>query len=107
MHAAMVMVVALAGLGGDNNCSNLGDGGTAYLVVDSPYMNPYPTFTTPSSYSGYYPRPGSDQFSDDAGQPGVLHSTLWSYFLGHDRGIATAAEIEASVYGDVDGHGPH
>ncbi len=107
MHAGMVMLVALAGLGGDNGCGDASEGGSVYSAVVSPYTNPYPSFATPSSYSGYYARPASYESPDYANHQAAISSTFWSYLLGHDRDVATVAEIEASVYGDGGGHWSH
>jgi hypothetical protein len=100
MHAAMLMIVVLAGLGSDNRCVIPNDGLSVYSAELSPYNNPYPSLNTPSSYSGYYSRPGQYESPDYMSHAGVIHSTLWSFLLGRDRDVATAAEIEASVYGN-------
>jgi hypothetical protein len=101
MQAALVITVALAGLGCQNKPSDLSDVPPVYDAIESVESVPYPRYATPSSYSGYYPRTCENDVSDvypthwDA-----LHATLVSFVLGRDPGVTTAAEIEASVFGD-------
>jgi hypothetical protein len=113
MQAAFVVAIALTGLGVQNKSNDLSDVPPVYSssdepvhsAIDSAITNPYPRYTTPSSYSGYYQRSYGDDVSDvypthwDA-----LHATLYSFVWGHDPDVPTVAEIEASVYGDYSAH---
>jgi hypothetical protein len=105
MPGAVVMAIALTSLGCHNKSGDVSYLPPASSSIGSGYTNPYPRYTTPSSYSGFYTRSFSDDVSDvypthwDA-----VRATLCSFVLGRDPGVATAREIEASVYGDDSGH---
>jgi hypothetical protein len=116
MQAAFVLAFALTGLGCQNKSNELSDGPPVFSAaepsapnpdsgaVGTTVPNPYPRYTTPSSYSGYYRRNVNDDVSDvypthwDA-----VRSTLCSFVIGRDPEVTTTAEIEASVYGDYPG----
>jgi len=107
MQGAIVMAIALTGLGCQNKSCDLSNPQPAYgsFGATSTYAKPYPSYATPSSYSGYYSR----SYTDNAWDPYPTHwdslrSTLYSLMLGRDPDVATAREIEASVYGDSTGH---
>jgi hypothetical protein len=105
MQGAIVMAIALAGLGCQNKSCDDGGAPLSYMSIDGAATNPYPTFTPPSAPSGLYKRIYNDDISDvypthwDA-----IRSTIWSFVLGHDPGMVSAREIEVAVYGDDSGH---
>lgn len=105
MQTAFVMAIALTGLGCQNKTQDLSDYPPTYSAIGTTEPSPYPRYTTPSSYSGYYQRTYSNDVSDvyptrwDA-----MRSTLCSFVIGRDPEVTTVAEIEASVYGDYPGH---
>ena len=105
MQGAIVTAIALIGLGCQNKSDDVSGLQPVYSATATTYANPYPTYTVPSSYSGYYQRSYSDDVSDvypthwDA-----VSATLCSFVLGRDPGVVTVREIEASVYGDGGGH---
>lgn len=109
MQAAFVMAIALTGLGCQNKSTDLGDippvftreTQPVYSSVETLGTHPYPSYASPSSYSGYYPRSYVDDISDVyPSHSDVLRATLCSFVLGRDPGVTTVREIEASVYGD-------
>jgi hypothetical protein len=107
MQGATVLAIALTGLGCQNKSCDLSNPPPPYRSFGDSYTytNPYPHYTTPSYYSGY----DSRSYADNAWDPYPTHwdslrSTLWSLVLGRDPDVATAREIEASVYGDSAGH---
>jgi hypothetical protein len=104
MSGSIVMAIALAGLGGHNQPEGLAEPLLSETEIASPYTNPYPQYTVPSSYSGYYSRVGSYELPEYTSHWGTVRSTLWSLILGRDPDVPTVAEIEASVYGDSMSH---
>jgi hypothetical protein len=105
MQGAVVMAIALTSLGCHNKSDDVIEVPPLSSAIGSEYTNPYPRYTTPSSYSGFYKRSYSDDVSDvypthwDA-----WRATLCSFVLGHDPGMPDVREIEASVYGDYSSH---
>jgi hypothetical protein len=133
MQAAFVIGIALAGLGCQNKTNDLSDvppvfsstgstetkpdstetkPGTIEAKQDTAETkpggnmpDPYPRYTIPSSYSGTYQRSHNEDVSDVYPTHwDVMRSTLCSFVLGRDPELNTAAEIEASVYGDYPGN---
>jgi len=105
MQSAIVMAIAITGLGCQNKSLDLLDIPPVFSSADSHYTNPYPSYATPSSYSGYYSRTyGGPTFDPYPTHWDSLRSTLWSFVLGKDPEVNTPWEIEASVYGDSAGH---
>ena len=99
MQGAIVMLMALSGLGCDNPSSHLDDLPTSGSPIVSRDVNPVPTPTTPLPYSrSYVPVSGDTEIADTT-HSSVLRSTLYSFVLGHDPDVMTAREIEASAYG--------
>jgi hypothetical protein len=101
MQAAIVVAIALTGLGCQNKEDESNDIPPVFSSINDTEATPYPQYTSASSYSGFYPRNFSDDVSDvypthwDA-----MRATFCSFFLGRDPDVITTAEIEASVYGD-------
>ncbi len=98
MHSAMVIAVLLASLGSDNKRDETLDLPPVYGAEAGPSTNPYPVFSEPSSFSGYYTPPA--RFAPDpTSRWDMLRSTFCSYFLGRDPDVATPSQIETAVYG--------
>jgi hypothetical protein len=107
MHGCIVMVIALAGLGGHNPPENLSQTLPAASPLPAPDTSPLPQYAAPTSYSEYYAkasaypsRAGGYESPEYTTHWGAIRSTLWSLILGRDPDVPTPAEIEASVYGD-------
>jgi hypothetical protein len=104
MQGAMLMLMALSGLGCQNKIGDSGELPAAVRPIASPAANPAPGAITPPPYP-QYSVPGSDDTETaDTTYWGVLRSTLCSFVLGHDPDVMTAREIEASAYGYGDGN---
>jgi len=100
MHGAVVMVIALSGLGCNNKSCDLGDAPPACSATGCACTNPYAGSAAPSSHSGY--DSGSYSSCDSSahtGGAGLLRSTIYSFVFGHDPDVLTVREIEESVYG--------
>ncbi len=105
MQAALVMAFALTGLGCQNKEEVVAEPLPVYTTTTSAEPNPYPRYTTPSSYSGYYQRNENTDISDVyPNHWEVLRATICSFVIGRDPDVITVNEIEASVYGDSGGH---
>jgi hypothetical protein len=107
MHGAILMLVALTGIG----CQN--------KPVDStdlpPVLTPAPASTSleapaaaattsPPPYPRYFGPTYPDVEEMYSTHLGSLRATFYSFVFGHDPGIPSAAEIEASVFGDGPEH---
>lgn len=64
MHAAILLGIALTGLGCQNKSSDLSEVPPVYTSIGTPGTNPYPSYAAPSSYSGYYQRSYGEDVSD-------------------------------------------
>lgn len=106
MHASVVLLMALSGLGCQNEIPEAIDSPpAAYDTAASTFGSVNSGHTGPSGYSAYSSAFSSDfDASDKLGFGGALRDTIWSFFLGHSPGVASAREIEASVYGDQGGY---
>jgi hypothetical protein len=99
MNGAIVMMMALSGLGCQNRSDEIGAAPTAPTAVVTPSVDPLPGSTAPPPYPRYYPE---NDFNVESGYRTVgdmMRATVCSFFLGRDPDVATASEIEASVYG--------
>ena len=99
MQGAIVMLIALTGLGCDNPSSRSNDLPTSVSPIVSPDVNPVPMPTSPLPYSRSYVSVSGDTEIADTTHSSILRSTLYSFVLGHDPDVMTAREIEASAYG--------
>jgi len=103
MQGAILMAIALSGLGCANKSCDVSDAPTACSSTGGAYTKTYSGYG--SSYSGYYSRSYRGyllpaQTSDVGG----LRATIYSLVVGKDPDVATAREIEESVYGRGTGH---
>ena len=99
MQGAMVMLVALSGLGCENRSNDVGNAPTAPSTVVTPSVDAIPASTTPPPYPRYFPE---NDFNVESGYPthwDAIRATLWSFVLGRDPDVSTPQEIEASVFG--------
>jgi hypothetical protein len=103
MQGAVVILMALSGLGCQNKSADAGDLPTSVSPIVSPLANPLPisanplpSSTIPPPYPSYYFEPDA---VPDTTPRGVLRNTLSSFCLGRDRDVRTPREIEASVFG--------
>jgi hypothetical protein len=109
MQAAIVMLMALSGLGCQNKPADLTDL-PPVLAPASSAESPAPeaptteTTTTPPPYPRYFPETYPDIEDLYSTHLGIMTATLYSFVFGHDPGIASAQEIEASVLGPEGDH---
>ncbi len=98
MHASVVMVMALSGLGCQNkDCAPSPTPQTYY--GSSPYAtNAYPGTVTPSGYPAYGTGDYRIGHPEDYTFHGAVRSTLWSFVIGRDPDVASVREIEATFY---------
>jgi hypothetical protein len=100
MSPALVMLVALTGLGCQNTAGNSSDLPT---VLNPPAISPPPevfsSSTSPPPYPRYVPETYPDLEAMYSDHLSSLRATLYSFVFGHDPGIPSAREIEASVFG--------
>jgi hypothetical protein len=98
MHGAMMMLVALGGLGCQNT---VGDRATppppSLPAIAGPEATPFPTAATPPPYPGYFPVGDPDIVDTD--EVGLIRRTFYSFFWGRDPDVKSAREVEASVFG--------
>jgi hypothetical protein len=99
MQGAMVMLMALSGLGCQNKIDDSGGLPTAISPIVSPATTPALGAVTPPPYPQYVVSGFDDTQAGDTNHWGVLRSTLYSFVIGHDPDVMTAREIEASAYG--------
>jgi hypothetical protein len=104
MQSAIVIVIALSGIGCHNKCSDVSNSAPACNTIGGIDANSYPSFHAPSSYCGWHSMSESGYDSSHAGHQGAWRSTIWSFVLGRDPDVATAREIEESVFGRSPGH---
>jgi len=100
MQGAVVMVIALSGLGCNNKSCDVSDATPACRSTGCSCANPYPGYATPSSHSGYDSTSyrGYDSPAHTS-RVGLLRATIYSVVFGHDPDVPTAREIDESVYG--------
>ncbi len=102
MHASVVLMVALAGLGCQNKSSDASVAPAGYYATSQSAPHVHVHVHAGSAGSTGYPagaasHPGHDH---DSGYDlhSSIRSTLWSFVLGHDPdGVRTVAEIEAGL----------
>ena len=116
MQAAILMLVALTGLGCQNKPIDSTDPPAVLTPAPaspsqeapaaettaspSPEAPPAETTATPPPYPRYFPETYPDPEAVYGDPLGILHATLYSFVFGHDPGIPSAHEIEASVLGN-------
>ena len=105
MSYTFVMLVALNGLG----CQNKpGDSGDLPVVLNPAPASPSPAAlsggTSPPPYPRYYPEIFPDFDAMYGTRCSRMRATLYSFVFGHDPGIPSAEEIEASVSGYRNGY---
>ena len=104
MSPAIVMLVALSGLG----CQNKTDSRELPVVLSPAAASPSPEVhsasTSPPPYPRYYPESYPDPEDLYNSRLGCLRATLYSFVFGKDPGIPSASEIEASVFGYGNGN---
>jgi len=99
MQGAMVLLMALSGLGCQNRSDGLADAPKAPSAVVAPSVDALPGYTTPPPYPSYYPEIDANVESGYRTPWNAMRATFCSFFLGKDPDAPTAREIEASVYG--------
>ena len=99
MQGAIVMLMALSGLGCQNRSNDVGDAPTASTTVVTPSVDPIPGYTTPPPYPRYFPENDSNVEWGYRTPWDAMRATFCSFFLGRDPDVPTAREIEASVFG--------
>jgi hypothetical protein len=104
MQGAIVMLMALSGLGCQNKIIDKGELPTSVSPIVSAAANPAPSSTNPPPYPQYFNIGSGDTETADPTHWEILRSTLWSFVLGRDPDVMTAREIEASIYGYGYGH---
>ncbi|MFI5454932.1 MAG: hypothetical protein ACHRXM_05725 [Isosphaerales bacterium] len=78
----------------------MSDAPPAFTSIGGAYTNPYPSYPTPSSRSGYDSRSHNGHDSPAyTNHVGLLRGTIYSFVFGHDPDVPTVREIEESVYG--------
>ncbi len=124
MQAAILMLMALSGLGCQNKPVDstempqvLAPAPSATSPAPEAPVAPAPstgspapeaptteTTATPPPYPRYFPESYPDIEDLYSTHLGIMTATLYSFVFGHDPGIASAQEIEASVFGPEGGH---
>ena len=102
MQGAMVLLMALTGLGCQNPTGEVGHAQRPPCRCRTRRHTACRRrcrATTPHAYPQYYPAPISTS-STVIAPHGTMCTTFCSFFLGRDPDVATADEIEASVYGN-------
>jgi hypothetical protein len=119
MQGAMVLLMALSGLGCQNRSDGVADAPTAPSAVvapavdapavaapaiaaptiAAPTVDALPVSTAPPPYPRYYPEIDANVESGYRTPWDAMRATFCSFFLGKDPDVPTAREIEASVYG--------
>jgi len=97
MQGAMVILIALSGLGCQNRAVDAGNPPAPPSPIVSSEVDPFPSNAIPPPYPSYYPV--GDPNSADITRQGALRKTLWSFFLGRDPEVRTPREIEAEIFG--------
>jgi hypothetical protein len=98
MQVSVVMVMALSGLGCQNkDCAPSATPQTYY--GSSQYTaNVYPGSAATSGYSTYAAGGHRRDPASDYTFHSSVRSTLWSFIIGRDPDVASAREIEATLY---------
>ncbi len=103
MQSGIVIAIVLSGIGCHNECPDASPAAPAFSTIGGAQAQVFPNDYTPSLYSGWHSMGDSGfESSAYASQRGVWRLTIWSFVLGHDPGMATAREIEESVFGRRD-----
>lgn len=108
MHGAILMLVTLTGLGCQNkpiDSTDLPAVLTATPESPAPEAPASATTATPPPYPRYSPETYFDPEALYSDHLSALHATLYSFVFGHDPGIPSAREIEASALGTGPGTG--
>jgi hypothetical protein len=104
MHGAMVMLLALSGLGCQNKDCNASPAPQApFCAGVQSSANVWPGPITSSGYPAWGALPDTSDDSSGYSCRDALRSTLWSFVLGHDPDVLTAREIEATFYSGSSG----
>jgi hypothetical protein len=98
MQSAIVMLLALSGLGCQNGSTDSKDAPVPLSPIASPAVTPLPTNTPLPPYPRYFPEIYADVV-EDTSRWACVRSTLWSFVLGRDPDVMTPAEIEDFAYG--------
>jgi len=100
MQGAVVMVIALSGLGCNNKSCDVSNAPPGCRSTGCACTNAYAGYAAPSSHSGYDSRSyRGDDSPAYTSHVGLLRGTIYSFVFGHDPDVPTAREIEESVYG--------
>jgi hypothetical protein len=103
MQGAIVMLLALSGLGCQNGRTDSKDVPLPLSPIASPVVAPLPTDTPLPPYPHYSPEIYADVV-EDTSPWACVRSTLWSFVLGRDPDVMTPAEIEAFAHGFLNRH---
>ncbi len=100
MSYAFVMLVAATGLGCQNKPVESSDLPAVLSAAPAaPSVESNAASATPPPYPRYFPESYPDAEANYANWCSSLGATLYSFVWGHDPGISSASEIEASVFG--------
>ena len=116
MQGAILMLVAVTGLGCQNKPIDSTDPPAVLTPApaspspeapaaettasESPEAPAAETTATPPAYPRYFPETYPDVEDIYSTHLGSLYATFYSFVFGHDPGIPSAQEIEASVIGN-------
>jgi hypothetical protein len=97
MHATLVILAALSGLGCQNKSCYVTDSPLGLHYVGSSYRY----VPGPSVYSAYTSSLSSGHYGPEepSGVREIVLDTLYSFFVGRSPGVPSPREIEASVFG--------
>jgi hypothetical protein len=98
MHASVVMVMALSGLGCQNKDCAPSPIPRIYYGSSQYTTNAYPGIVGQPAYTAYGPGGYRIGHPEDYTFHGAVRSTLWSFVLGRDPDVASVREIEATFY---------
>ena len=103
MQGAIVILMALGGLGCQNKSADVGDLPTSVSPIVSPLANPLPSSANPLPISSVPPPYPSYYFEPDAvpdtSPRGVLRNTLSSFCSKCDRDVRNRAKSRRLVFG--------
>ena len=102
MQGAIVMVLALSGLGCHNKCCETCDAPAVSSCIVGTPTSQSANYADPASYYsrnyGGYDAPAATSHAE------TFRKTLYSFVFGHDPDVPTMREIDESVYGIGSGH---
>ena len=105
MQGAVVMLLALGGLGCQNKgCDVFPTAQTTRVASAQSLAHVCPSPVASSGYPACSSSHGAGYDSSGYTARSAWRSTLWSFVIGHDPDVATVRDIEATFYSTGSGH---